>query len=102
MALVKVIRDGQITLPKGLRDRLGIREGDLLEVTLTKSGMSIVPKTAVHCELARSKFFGMVNEIRESVKDADPQELKAAPNEAVKAAKKATARRLRPENEVEE
>ena len=95
MPLVKVIRNGQITLPKGLRDRLGIREGDLLEVTLTKSGMSIVPKTAVDSELARSQFFGMVNEFRESVKDADPQELKAALDEALSAAKKVTARKIK-------
>ena len=47
MSLVKVLRNGQITLPKGLREKLGVREGDLLEVTLTKSGLSIVPKTAV-------------------------------------------------------
>lgn len=64
MPLVKVIRNGQITLPKSLRDRLGIREGDLLEVTLTKSGMSIVPKTAVDSELARTEFFKMVKEFQ--------------------------------------
>jgi AbrB family looped-hinge helix DNA binding protein len=95
MPLVKVIRNGQITLPKSLRDRLGIREGDLLEVTLTKSGMNIVPKTAVDSELARDQFFRMVNEFRESVKDADPQELEVALGEALSAAKKATAKRTK-------
>lgn len=95
MPLVKVIRNGQITLPKGLRDRLGIREGDLLEVTLSKSGICIVPKTAVDSELARSEFFRMVNEFRERVMDADPEELEAALAEATLAAKKATAKRIK-------
>ena len=41
MPLVKVIRNGQITIPKVLRAALGIEDGDLLEVKLTKAGMSI-------------------------------------------------------------
>ncbi|MGC8492806.1 MAG: AbrB/MazE/SpoVT family DNA-binding domain-containing protein [Syntrophobacteraceae bacterium] len=91
MALVKVIRNGQITLPKSLRDRLGIREGDLLEVTLTESGMHIAPKTAVDSDLVHSRFFSMVSELREKVKDVDPRELEAVLGEAVEAAKRATA-----------
>ncbi len=62
---------------------------------ITKSGMNIVPKTAVDSEVARSEFFKMVNEFRDSVKDADPQELEAALGEAVKTAKKSTAKRIK-------
>ena len=36
-----------------------------------------------------------MNEFRESLKDADPQELEAALDEAVKAAKKVTAKRIK-------
>ena len=32
MSVVKVTRKGQVTLPKEVRDMLGIREGDLLLV----------------------------------------------------------------------
>lgn len=31
---VKVTRKGQVTIPKSLREALGIREGDLVEVSL--------------------------------------------------------------------
>jgi len=95
MPLVKVIRNGQITIPKSLRTVLGIEEGDILEVELSKGGMMIKPKAAVDKDLARGQFFQMVEEIRESVKDADPEELSAAIEEAVLAAKKATARKIK-------
>ncbi len=95
MPLVKVIRHGQITLPKEVRNSLGIKEGDLLEVKMGKAGITIKPKTAIDKELAGEAFWGMVEEIRDSVKDADPEELEAAMQEAVIAAKKATARRLK-------
>jgi len=95
MPLVKVIRNGQITIPKELRAALGIEEGDLLEVKLNKGGMTIKPKTAVDKDVAKGRFFQMVEQIRESVKDADPQEVEAALAEAVQAAKKATTKKIK-------
>jgi AbrB family looped-hinge helix DNA binding protein len=95
MPLVKVIRNGQITIPKELRAALGIEEGDLLEVRLSEAGMTIKPKAAVDRELAGGRFFEMTEQIRESVKDADPRELDEAIAEAVAAAKKVTARKIK-------
>jgi AbrB family looped-hinge helix DNA binding protein len=95
MPLVKVIRNGQITLPKELRKALGIQEGDLLEVKLSESGMTIKPKVPVDKDLARDQFWQMVKEIRQSVKDVDPQELSTVIEEAVAAAKKTTAKKLK-------
>ena len=34
MPLVRVLRNGQITMPKGFRKILGIKAGDVLEATL--------------------------------------------------------------------
>jgi AbrB family looped-hinge helix DNA binding protein len=93
MPLVKVIRNGQITLPKALRDVLGIKEGDLLEVKLRNSEMTIKPKAAIDKAMAGDRFFQMVDEIRASVQDVDPEELEATIAEAVQAAKKVTAKR---------
>ena len=75
MPLVKVIRNGQITLPKEPRRALEIQEGDLLEVKLSESGMTIKPKVPVDKDLARDQFWSMLKEIRQSVKNIDPQEL---------------------------
>lgn len=95
MPLVKVIRNGQITLPKALRDALGIKEGDLLEVKLRDSEMTIKPKAAIDKAMAGDKFFQMVDEIRASVQDVDPEELEATLAEAVQAAKKVTAKKTK-------
>jgi hypothetical protein len=64
-----------------------------LEAKPSKGGMTIKPETAVDKDLAKGRFFQMVEPIRESMKDADPQEVEAALAEAVQAAKKMKARR---------
>lgn len=44
---VKVLRNGQITLPKEYRRILGINEGHILEVILEKSKVILKPKILV-------------------------------------------------------
>ncbi len=95
MPLVKVIRNGQITIPKGLRATLGIQEGDFLEIKLKGRQMVVIPKVAIDKELAREKFFRVVNEIRASVKDADPEEIAKEIDEAVQTARKAAAKKIK-------
>jgi len=95
MPLVKVIRNGQITLPKKLRESLGIREGDFLEVKSGKSGLIITPKLVVDRDEAREKFFGMVDEIRGRGKDADAAEVAREVDEAIKSARKPKAKTKR-------
>lgn len=88
MPLVKVVRNGQITLPKELRKKLDIEEGDLLEVELEKGSFIIRPKAVIDKELARNRFFKMVDEIREAVKDADPKVIEQEIEEAIRAVRK--------------
>jgi AbrB family looped-hinge helix DNA binding protein len=95
MPLVKVIRNGQITLPKKLRESLGIREGDLLEVKSAKFGLIITPKVVVDREEARERFFGMVDEIRSRGKGADAGEVSREVDEAVTSARKPKAKTRR-------
>ena len=88
MPLVKVIRHGQITLPKELRVALGIEEGDLLEVNLAKDGMTIKPKVAVDKELAQEKLLRSIKKLQSKAKKVDQDGLDAALQEATVAAKK--------------
>ena len=55
MPMVKVLRNGQVTLPKGLRKALGIKEGDVLEVDFNKAGVVLKPKVLVDKESILSK-----------------------------------------------
>jgi len=92
MPLVKVIRHGQITLPKGIRDALGIKEGDLLEVKLGKAEMTIRAKAVVDREQAKDKFFQMVDEMRASMKDEDPEVIEREIEEAIRAVRKSKSK----------
>jgi antitoxin MazE len=95
MPLVRVIRNGQITLPKQLRESLGIREGDLLEVISGKSGLIITPKVVIDREETRGRFFGIVDEIRSRGKGADAGEVAREVDEAVRAGRKAKTKTKR-------
>jgi AbrB family looped-hinge helix DNA binding protein len=50
MSVVKVLRHGQITLPKSLRQVLDIREGDILEIELERSHLIVKTKMLVDKE----------------------------------------------------
>lgn len=47
MSFVKVLRGGQITMPKELRKVLEIKEGDILEVQMEKNKVVLKPKVLV-------------------------------------------------------
>ncbi len=53
MPTSKVTRKGQITIPQEIREALGIREGDVVEVTLAGAGAA-VRRVAPWSELAGS------------------------------------------------
>ena len=44
MPYVRVLRGGQITMPKEVRDGLGIKEGDILEVEMERDRVVLKPK----------------------------------------------------------
>jgi len=50
MSVVKVLRHGQITLPKSLRAVLDIKEGDILEIELERSHLIVKTKMLVDKE----------------------------------------------------
>jgi AbrB family looped-hinge helix DNA binding protein len=47
MPVVKILRHGQITLPREIRKILGVEEGDLLELGLENSRVFLQPKVLV-------------------------------------------------------
>ena len=55
MNLIKVLRGGQITMPKKIRDIFKIDEGDVLELLLEKDGVLLKPKTLMDKESVLSK-----------------------------------------------
>ncbi len=92
MPLVKVIRNGQITIPKGLRSSLKIKDGDLLEIERSGFGLSVKPKVLLDKDGIVEKFFDEVAQIRKNTNGANQKEVDVAINEAVQAAKAVTAK----------
>ena len=56
MPFVKVLRGGQITMPKELREVLEIKEGDILEVQMEKNKVVLKPKVLVDKNQAWKKL----------------------------------------------
>lgn len=52
MAILKLTRNGQISIPKEIRDSLGIEEGDLIEVLEQEGRIVMVPKRLIDADQA--------------------------------------------------
>jgi AbrB family looped-hinge helix DNA binding protein len=78
MPLVKILRHGQITLPKEIRKILGVEEGDLLEVGLENARVFLQPKVLVDKETMLSGA-GKIK-IKEALKALEKKEIKEFDN----------------------
>lgn len=92
MSLVKVVRNGQVTIPKELREKLGIKEGDYLEVEPAETGIFFRTKVVVDkgdAIQALSKVFEKLQAgASDKIQDMDEEELNAIIAEAIQAGRK--------------
>lgn len=86
MSLVKVVRNGQITLPAELRRALDLEEGDYLEVNMEGRNIVLKPKVVVSKE--KEKAWEDLNDVLEDVhrknEGVDPREVEEVVQEAVR------------------
>jgi AbrB family looped-hinge helix DNA binding protein len=78
MTLVKILRHGQITLPKEIRKILGVEEGDLLEIGLENARVFLQPKVLVDKETVLSDA-GKIK-IKEALEALEKGEIKEFDN----------------------
>jgi AbrB family looped-hinge helix DNA binding protein len=78
MALVKILRHGQITLPKEIRKILGVEEGDLLELGLENARVFLKPKVLMDKESTLSES-GEIK-IKEALEALKKKEIKEFDN----------------------
>jgi antitoxin PrlF len=74
MPVVKILRHGQITLPKEIRKILGVEEGDLLELGLENARVFLQPKVLVDKQNILSKT-GEIK-IKEALEALEKKEIK--------------------------
>jgi AbrB family looped-hinge helix DNA binding protein len=52
MTVVKITRNYQVSIPKGIREQLGIAEGDLIEVVAEDGRIVMIPKRLIDADQA--------------------------------------------------
>jgi len=72
MPTTKVTRHGQITLPASVRERLGIEEGDLIEIDVEDERAVLIPKKLVD----KSQAYFWTRKWQEGEREAD-EDIKA-------------------------
>ena len=69
MALVRLLRGGQVTLPAELRQKLKLAQGDYLEAEMVENGVLLKPVSVVE----RERTWQRVLEAPKSVRYIGPQ-----------------------------
>jgi len=78
----KVTRNGQITLPSKVREKLGIEEGDLLEISVVDEKALLTPKKLID----KSQSYFWTKKWQDAEKQAD-NDIKSGRTKSFKSAK---------------
>jgi len=74
MPIVKIMQHGQITIPKKIREALGIKEGDIAEAELENDRIVITPKRLVK-DKALEELFALMDRVHERNKGFSEEEV---------------------------
>ena len=84
MPFVKVLRGGQITMPKELRKVLEIKEGDILEVQMEKNKVVLKPKVLIDKDHAWARLRQVMAKVGKRHAKISEKELDTDVLEAIK------------------
>jgi AbrB family looped-hinge helix DNA binding protein len=95
MALLKILRSGQITLPAELRKQFNLVEEDYLEAEATKEGILLKPVTVIERQKAGKALVQLLKRVhaRQSASDLSGEEQEELIAKEVKAFRKEKQRR---------
>ncbi len=86
MPWARVLRSGQVTFPKEVRESLNLKEGDIVDFQIKGSEVVIRPKVMI--DKGKAEVWKMFDEMHQKMKDEDPQKIGRLIDEAVKETKK--------------
>lgn len=75
MALIKVIRHGQITLPAKIRESLHLQEGDYLEAEVENGRIVLKPKVVLDKTEAADRLRELMDEVQARNADVSDEDL---------------------------
>ena len=84
MPFVRVLRGGQITMPKDLRKALEIKEGDILEVKMENNKVVLKPKVLVDKDRVWNKPNHVMAKVGERHRKIPEKEVEKDVLEAIK------------------
>ncbi len=95
MALLKILRSGQITLPAELRKQFNLAEEDYLEAEATKEGILLKPVAVIERQKAGKALLQLLTRVhaRQSASDLSSEEQEELIAKEVKAFRKEKQRR---------
>jgi antitoxin MazE len=85
MSYVRVLRGGQITMPKELRESLEIKEGDILEVEMENRKVVLKPKVLVDKDQAWARMNQITKKVSRRHRKISEKEAEEDVLEAIKA-----------------
>lgn len=92
MPVIKILRNGQLTLPAKFRETLELKQGDLLNAGLEEDKIILKLVTTVERkrvkEKTRERFFELIDKTWDKNKDTDPKEVERIVNEVVEEVRK--------------
>jgi len=84
MTFVKVLRGGQITMPKELRKVLEIKEGDILEVQMEKNKVILKPKILMDKDQTWERLNQVMTKVGKRHRKTSEKEVESDVLEAIK------------------
>ena len=86
MPWARILRSGQVTFPKEVRESLNLKEGDIVDFEIQGSAVVIRPKVMI--DKGKAEVWKMFDEMHEKMKDEDPQKIGKLIDEAIKETRK--------------
>lgn len=83
MPVVKIMENGQVTIPKKIRDELGLKKGDLLEAERKDSQIVITPKRLIDKEEAWEEMRELLEKVHARNKGFTEEEVATDVLEAI-------------------
>lgn len=79
----RVQAKGQVTIPKGIREKLKITPGDIVVFIETKEGVLVKPAVVVTEDQMRQEVAAAVGSIQQVLTDYSPEEIDALVGDAI-------------------
>jgi AbrB family looped-hinge helix DNA binding protein len=86
MPFARILRKGQMTLPKKVRDVLNVSEGDVVDFDISGNTVTIKPKVLVG--KGESELLANIHRMQEKIGDVDPGVIEQAIEAAIREVRK--------------